>query len=272
MRRENKWTGIFAGCLLGLTCLEAAIVFEFDYSKSPEFSNGAIGSERREALEDAAFLLGSQFVNEATIQIEVTSENDASSDTLATAASAFIDPADDVFGFIPSVVERKVLEGIDGNGAEPDGSLTANFSHPWDLDDDVAADQFDFKATFVHELLHALGFSSGIAEDGTDLFGFETPPGEPSVWNVFDQFVTDQEGNNVIDSDFALDGDLWEASSTGGASPDGGLFFAGPNTLAVTGEQPVGLFSPGPWSPGSSGSHLDDDNLRWTPMFGHLQG
>ena len=137
----------------------ADINFEFDYSKSAEFNESGLGAVRKAALEDAARKLGSVFENNAVIQIEVTSENDSNSDTLASASSNFVDVAIDFVGFAPAVIERKVLQGIDDNQAEADGVVAINFGIDWDLDDEIAADKFDFKATMIHELLHALGFA-----------------------------------------------------------------------------------------------------------------
>jgi hypothetical protein len=237
---------------------QAEIVFEFDYSTSAEFNDPNDGPIRRQALEDAAWLLGSQFNNDATLQISVTTENNPESDTLASAASNSSEIPEDFFGFYPSVVESKVLQGVDSNGEEPDGVVTINFGIDWDLDDEVGEDLFDFKATMIHELLHALGFSSSISPDGVDIF--ETPPGEPGVWGKFDQFVSDSEQNFVIDENYVLDPEIWNEISLGGSSPDGGIFFAGPRTLEANNNDPVGLYSPTEWSEGSSGSHLDDDN------------
>lgn len=236
----------------------ADIVFEFDYSKSADFNESGVGAVRKAALEEAARTLGSVFEDNAVIQVEVTSENDSRSDTLASASSNFVDVAFDFIGFTPSVIERKVLQGIDDNGAEADGIVSINFGIEWDFDDEIAADKFDFKATMIHELLHALGFASSIAPDGSDAYGF--PPGEPGVWSPFDRFLSDLDGRMLIDDQFVLSGMLWESLSTGGTSPGAGLFFNGPETLDVNGGKPVGLYSPSEWSEGSSGSHLDDDN------------
>jgi len=252
------------GLLMGIAT-EAEIMFEFDYSSSAEFSDPTDGLLRRQALEDAAWMLGSQFNNDATLQISVTSENDPESDTLASAASNSSDVPFDFFGFFPSVVESKVLLGVDSNGDEPDGEVTVNFGIDWDLDDEVSDHLFDFKATMIHELLHALGFSSNIFSNGEDLF--ETPPGEPGVWGKFDQFVSDSEQNFVIDENYVLDPEIWNEIATGGTSPESGIFFAGPRTLEANENDPVGIFSPSEWSEGSSGSHLDDDNPELAGML-----
>jgi len=206
---------------------QAVVVFEYDYSGSAEFLDPSAGAARRAALEEAGRSLGAIFDHAATIQLKVTSSNDTQSGVLASAISADLDVGDDFFGFSPGVVQHKILTGEDGNGPIEDGEVDVNFGEPWDLDDDVSAEAFDFKATMVHELMHAVGFTSLIFEDGTDVF--ETQPGGSGVWSPFDQFLTGPDGVSIIDENFALDGSAWNARSVGGASPENGLFFNGPN-------------------------------------------
>lgn len=234
------------------------LIFEFDYSGAPEFTDPDLGEARRHSLEDAAISLSRYFDHDAEIQITVSSEFDPDSGTLASAAGAVRSVDFDFVGYAGNVVEHKILTGIDANGPAADGEVSVNFGEPWDLDDDVAADHFDFKATIIHELVHALGFVSGVFADGTDLY--ETPPGIPGVWFPFDRHLSDASGDRIIDENYALDPNLWEALSTGGTSPENGLFFAGPHTVAANDGEPVGLYSPAIWEDGSSGSHLDDDN------------
>ncbi len=53
----------------------------------------------------------------------------------------------------------------------------------------------------------------------------------------------------------------------GGASPDNGLFFAGPNAAAANGRNPAGFYTSFSFfEPASSVSHLDDEN----PMLAGL--
>ena len=247
----------------------AAIMWNFDFvdvntMSGVGFDDPVHGLARRQALIDAAAEYGSLFANTATIDIEVTSSDDPASPTLASAGSDF-GPFTPGFGE-SEVVRNKVLTGgaNDINGAAPDGFVDVNWGVPegWDLSPnaaDVDPTMFDFYSTMFHELNHALGYLSIPDELGDDGFG-SVPDQDPGDWSQFDQFIVDINGNPVIDpTTFILNSALW-ANNTGGASPGAGLFFAGPNTVAANGGNPVGLYTPTTFEPGSSVSHLDDDN------------
>jgi len=235
------------------------VTFVFDYSGSTEFNDPTLGAARRTALEDAAGKLGRVFAHTQTVNIEVLSVNDAGQGFLASAYTDYAEPDLSFFGYWEGVMMNRILTGVDGNGGLADGGVEVNFGYTWDLDDDVSPGAFDFKSTIIHELVHAAGFLSGIQESGADYWG--DPLGDPSVWDVFDDYLCDSSGTPLIDdSTFELNVPLWNTVRTGGASPGSGLFFNGPMAMAANGGQPVGLYSPPSWEEGSSGSHLDDQN------------
>ncbi|MBK1827758.1 hypothetical protein [Haloferula rosea] len=237
----------------------ADVTFVFDYSGSVEFNDPTLGAARRAALEDAAGKLGRVFDHTQTVNIEVTSVNDVNQGFLASAYTEYASPALTFFGYWEGVVMDRILTGVDANGGLADGGVEVNFGYTWDLDDDVSPGAYDFKSTIIHELLHAVGFLSGVMFSGEDYWGDAL--GDPSVWDVFDDYLCNSAGTPLIDDvTFELDVPLWNSVRTGGASPGSGLFFNGPMAMAANGGQPVGLYSPGSWEEGSSGSHLDDDN------------
>ncbi|MGK0189280.1 MAG: hypothetical protein ACI9R3_005097 [Verrucomicrobiales bacterium] len=128
----------------------------------------------------------------------------------------------------------------------------------WESMNDFQPGEQDLISTAAHELLHAVGFSSDIAQNGNN--GFGTTPGNGGIWAPFDQFVSDSTGALIDGGTFALDGTRWNAASVGGtgATPAvNGLYFNGANAMAANGGNPVPLFSPTTWAGGSSGSHLD---------------
>lgn len=233
----------------------ADVTFVFDYGGSPNFSAAtALGQQRRAALEDAGAQLGSLFLHEVTIQIRVTSVNDPGVGTLASAVSFYAPVPVGTVGFLRGVVHEKIITGVDGNGTAPDGELEINVGQPWDYDDDIDPQRWDFKGTVIHELMHALGFGTGIDNSGQDTWG--SGIGNPGLWEVYDEFLGDAEGRRLIDDNtFVLDRPAWLSLRGAGSN---GLHFLGPAAVAANGGRPVSLYSPAVFEDGSSHSHLND--------------
>lgn len=255
--------------------VQASIIFNFDYSDNDAgvgFLDSAEGSARQAALETAgtlfSSLFGSYFSDSATIDLSVTSTDDSSSGTLASAGSQVVSACSPPGGCVANeVVRTKLQTGVDNNGSELDGNVDVNWGWDWQLDPDTPAeyanDEFDFFAAIFHELTHAIGFSSAIFENGQGYFQDE--------WQAFDLFLQDSNGNNVIDDLFFIDQAVWDAASVGGTG--NGLFFAGANAIAANGGNAVGIYSPTTWQEGSSGSHIDgtpfpNDMMKYDRDFG----
>ena len=238
---------------------QAALTFSFNYlTPGIGFSDPVSGPARQTALEQSAALLGSYFTNyNATLTFDVSSEDNAASNTLASAGSS-------TFGFSPgfsnSVVQEKILTNgaNDPNGSTADGSIQWNFGVPggWDLDDNVSANAFDFKSTAMHELLHAFGFTSLVGSDGSGVLTGVNVGTDPDQYGKYDNFLTDNAGNRLIST-----GGVFNTSElpdlTGGTGSNG-VFFNGPNAVAANGGNKVNIFSPNPYDSGSSIAHLDD--------------
>lgn len=257
----NKSKHLTGALLLGSATLSSAVVtFNFNYTDNGVgFNDPNEGAARRATLEQAGREIAELFSNyDADIFLDVDGA-DMTQGTLAAAGSNYNAPIgqSDV-GFIRrGDVMLKILGGnsADPNSSLADGTVTWNFANnTWELGDDFQAGEFDFLSTAKHELLHAVGFTSDIAQNGTDPFG--TMPGSAGVWSPFDEFIQDASGN-IIGSNFALDGARWDAGSIGGTGASG-LSFNGPNAVAANGGNPIFLFTPNPWEDGSSGSHFDD--------------
>jgi hypothetical protein len=154
-------------------------------------------------------------------------------------------------------VGRKTLGGADPDPGAVDGTVTVNFEDQvWDLDDQISEGQFDFKSTMLHELLHAMGFSHTVAQDGSS--SCSQAPGEAGAWNPYDNFLGGTSTDVIDNASFVLDGGLWGNISVGGAG-NSGVLWRGAQALAANAGQPVPLFSPTTFSNGSSIAHLDDD-------------
>ncbi|MEM1069421.1 MAG: GEVED domain-containing protein [Planctomycetota bacterium] len=259
--------------------------FEFNYI---EISTGEIGfhdpvqgAEFRLALESAANRFGSQLQHDAVIQMNVFSYPFTGS-ALSVAASAST-PSLTEGGFGNRVIPDKILGKPDPNGSDADGILRVFF---FDEDDDFVYDtdptdgiedrQLDFQSVMTHEMVHLVGWTSSTNIDGSDDQGNGID--SPGTWTRFDRFLSDANGNRLIDADpdsdtaFQMNTSIggWPTVSVGGQGPDGGLFFSGPIATSVYGGL-VPLYSPSVYSLASTASHLDSEGFPGPSVFSPLE-
>ena len=216
--------------------------FNFIYGTGSQYWS----QSARSALQTTAILLSSYFVVDApiTVTYAVPGEYSPLASTLATAGSDLVstDP-----GFYQTVVQNKILNGVDSNGAAADGVITWNFGNAWAFGNSVSNSQYDFQSTAMHELLHTFGFLSNVDSAGSN--GGDN-------WTQFDSFVVTSNGTQAIGNDFK-----WKtAFNPNLTGNNGGLYFGGPNAVAAYGGL-VPLYTPNPWQSGSSMSHLDDSTF-----------
>lgn len=233
----NPFRGV--GTSAGVLLNQGAITFSFNYTTGAQYWS----AEARDALRSAADGMATQFLVTAPVVItyDVTAENSAASGKLAAAGSNLVS---ETAGFLRTVVQNKLISGVDANGSAADGEIEWNFGHAWGLGDSVGPDEYDFTSTVMHELLHSFGFLSYIDERGKNT---------GRSWTSMDGFIVTSTGAKPIGSGYrwntAYDGNLTGAK--------GGLFFGGAHAVAAYGGL-VPLFTPNPWESGSSVSHLDD--------------
>lgn len=244
---------------------QAQVTFNFNYTDvGVGFNDATEGAARRGALESSASMLATYFGNySATIDIDVN--GGVTDDSfLASAGSAYTASFPGAgFGDRGDVM-RQILggEGADPSAGVSDGQVNWNFQDfNWEYGSDFQAGEFDFVSTAIHELMHTLGFLSGIRQDGTDYWG--NAVNEAGTWEPFDEFVADSAGVLINGATFVNDGTRWNAASIGGTGANG-LFFNGANAVAANGGNAVNLYSPTTWQGGSSGSHLDDEAYSGT--------
>ena len=220
------------------------ITFTFIYGSGSQYWSQAA----RAALQSSADTLVNYFV--VTSPVNVTFDVTATSSPLSgTLASSGSDLASSDPGFYDTVVQKKILTGVDANGSAADGTIDWNFGQPWAFGNTVPGGQYDFTSTAMHELLHAFGFISNVDESGWDSTNYN--------WTTFDNYMVTSNGTKVIaNSDYSWN-PVYNTNLTGG---NGGLYFGGPHAIAVYGG-PVPLYTPNPWEAGSSVSHLDDSTF-----------
>ncbi|WP_396931914.1 hypothetical protein [Mycolicibacterium sp.] len=214
------------------------VTFDFIY---PE-GDAHWTDEAKASLTDAANAVAAylEVPKPVTITYKVADDNEPNH--LAQAASDRVD--DDSPGYFRTVVQQKLITGEDANGALPDGDIDVNWNANWALSDDAVTEgKDDFKATIMHELVHTLGFDTGISG-----------PGSPQGKNhpTFDSFIVTADGTKVIDDSYTFN-TAFEPHLTGG---DGGLFFGGPNAMAAYDGKPVPLLTDPEWNV-SNVAHLN---------------
>lgn len=206
------------------------------------------------ALNTAATRLSSYIVVAAPVTITTTliGQNNPNSNFLASSYSNFSSGS---AGYYGTLVQSEILTGVDVNGGAAESQLTWNFAYPWALGDTVAGNQYDFQSVAMHEIMHSLGVLSGIGSPGST----------DTNWSIYDSFLSTSNGTAVINPDYTWN-TAYNANLTGG---NGGLYFNGPNAVAVYGG-PVLLYTPGTWASGSSVTHLNATPVKPTGTTAYL--
>ena len=224
------------------------VTYAFNYTEGLEYwTADAINALQIAADKVASYIVVNQSV---TLTFNVTAYNSPASNVLASAGS-------DVRGFFPgyyyTVVQNKLIQGIDSNSSSADGIINVNFGQSWAYGDTFGADQYDFVSVMMHEMMHAYGFLSYLGEAGDN---------SETRWPFFASGIGDWNGNPVIDSSFRFNPAL-NPNLTGG---NGGLYFLGNHAVTAYGGL-VPLYTPSEWEAGSSGAHLDDYTFQGTQLM-----
>ena len=231
------------------TSQKAKMTFVFNYTTGSQYWT----TEAKNALQSAANKVASYIVvsKPVTLTFDVTAESSPTSATLASTGSDLTSASS---GFFNTVVQNKILTGVDSNGTAADGYVDVNFGIPWAYGDSVTTTQYDFTSTAMHEMLHALGFLSYIDAPGSS---WNT---RGTNWTTFDSLIVTNNKSKVIGTvvNRYRWNTLYNTNLTGG---NGGLYFGGLNAIAANGGLLVPLYTPKPWESGSSVSHLDDSTF-----------
>jgi hypothetical protein len=146
--------------------------------------------------------------------------------------------------------------------------------------------EYDFTTVVLHELGHGLGFAGSMrVEGGQGRYGI----GEDNIPLVYDRFAEDLRDNRLLNDTFypnpsealasvLTDDDAFDRESS--VQFDGETARRGAPESGVPGSPPPKLFTPDQWDPGSSYSHLDeeeypgatgDPDALMTPQFGRQE-
>uniref|UniRef100_UPI0025C05F7F hypothetical protein n=1 Tax=Candidatus Accumulibacter sp. ACC007 TaxID=2823333 RepID=UPI0025C05F7F len=279
MKKKLAAAAIIAAFAAAPTHAAVTWTFNFQDAAGVGFNDLAQGAARQAELQSAATYVSS-FLTSYTANLFMNVDGSGSTPgNLASASSNFNAPRPaDGFNDRGDVM----LKILGGNAADPavgtaDGNVTWNFAtNTWALGNTFQPGEYDFFSTAVHELVHALGFSAGITENGVS--GFGDQPGDPGVWSPFSQYLTSYSGTPFIDqTTYILDKVIYDearlsADGNGVSGCGAGTLFNGANAMAANGGVAAQIYAPTTWEQGSSGSHLDDNcytapNTRSTYMM-----
>lgn len=129
---------------------------------------------------------------------------------------------------------------------EWDGIIRVNFFHTWrtEINANQPGSGFDMYSVLLHEIMHALGFASGIGIDGLPKNNFS--------YLAYDQLIHTNTGVDLVDQSGNFNTSLLSTISTGCPTANAGTLRLGDDNRFV--------FSPSIFSNGSSLSHIDDGN------------
>ncbi len=182
--------------------------------------------------------------------------------------SGFISDEDIIDIFVPNVVYPEALlnqfTGINLLSG-PEITLIFNINNDnwfFGLDpNEIGNNEIDFVTVALHELIHGLGFADGFTINN-GLASFEL--GAPTIYDIFlandnGELILNTENINNPNDFFPNNG-----ATVANELVSEELFFVGENALAANNGDPVRLFAPPIFQPGSSVSHLDEDTFNDT--------
>jgi uncharacterized repeat protein (TIGR01451 family) len=143
--------------------------------------------------------------------------------------------------------------------------ITADFSSNFGgwyfgTDGNPGLGQYDFVSVVLHELGHGLGFIGSLDVDNGSGFTECTGTAGLGCWGfggtplIFDQFAENGSNQQLINTSLFPNPSVALANQL----TSNNIFFDGPNTRPANSGNPAKLFTPNPWQPGSSFSHLDE--------------
>lgn len=219
MKIINSVIGVF---LLQTFSLFGDVTFEFIYEDKPETGFHS-RPEAKAALEEVGRLIGSDWLkrHDANIVIKVSSVEEPEASYFAY-YSELLGNKKNINEFHRSNAEKKIILG-QKNENKYDVSIVVNFGHPFSFGDEINPSQYDFKSILIHEITHALGFTSPFficpvsdearlaADDYLHyllIFGKKQIEGEAeSIESYIKKLAPLFEKQNIVTGDYAMDVD-----------------------------------------------------------------
>jgi len=181
-----------------------------------------------------------------------------------------------------AITGQNIVDDIEGESFDIVANLSCEQPR-WHFDTSRVppAQRIDFATVVLHEIGHGLGFTGSMSvpvdenrevEEEVGSWGLAPQEEAAPLPLVFDQFTTDGNANNLIDTViYENPSEVLYEALTGQV---GGVFFDGPNAnltnddfaddSELTPGDPPPLFTPEPWEQGSSFSHVDQNTYTGT--------
>ena len=241
----------------------AGVTFNFDTTGSPQpVPSASLTSAASAATTVSNALAAVNPAYTATIDVQFHFSN-LPSGVLGGASIIYPTSTPTVDGInYETVSYDKIKTNTDGNGAAADvviemQALTSEANWFYGTDPNlIGGTQDDFESTMIHEIVHSIGWSESMNAAGSN--GLAT-----NSWGMYDSFLGDGATTFLNTTTLNLDTTNFAnnvTEGTGSIPPNGtGLYFHGPQAMAANGGNPVPLYSPTTYAPGSSVSHLDTD-------------
>ncbi|MBL4715234.1 MAG: hypothetical protein COC01_06955 [Bacteroidetes bacterium] len=201
------------------------------------FDDPSLGSIRRQILESALTDILTMITNTGFVDIQVNASENEGKGALAS-AGPYPTPAST--GYSIGSVAKHVILGKDPYPTFPDAEITFDFGYNWNNSTDYPDfDEYDMYSVALHELVHCFGFTSYLAPDGTSVVG------EDGYYTLFDQFLINSDYTNLLEGD-----PPGLSTETGDLTSNALRFQFSTGSIAP-------VYSPSPYTYGSSCSHLD---------------
>jgi hypothetical protein len=168
-----------------------------------------------------------------------------------------------------SIAQASAISNVDFvnliSGEDYDITVRMNCGFPdwyFGTDANPGAGLVDFLTVVLHEIGHGIGFLGSMRADVSEQvaeWGFSFGPLNQVHPIIYDRFTEDGNQTQLINQNIYPNPSAVLYNAVTGNQ--GGVFFSGSSSDGMYGGEPVPLFAPNPWQPGSSFSHYDDDTF-----------
>ena len=221
------------------------------------------------AMEKAALILETMLPADTRLTIQanwekIPNDNVLGQSVITGYAGGWGIDALDPYALYPVSLAEKISGKSLNADIDGDIQLTINSSINWYLgtDGSTSTQQYDLITVALHEICHGLGFFDSMTTSGTDgSYGFGSIP------MIYDKFIETFTGKRLTDtSAFQNPSSVLYSGFTGGK-----LYFNGPLQKNFTFGPRAKIYAPTTWDPGSSISHLEEQESLNVDEQGTLQ-